>query len=141
MIGAIIAKIQVRKGFDLFSRQELDKLLSAWRDDAYLVYPGDVPASGTHQGKDALRKWFKNFFENYPEFSFKVKNVCVDNIFDLTGTNTIAVYWEFDSTTRNGGKWHNTGFSMFNIRFGKIVSCRDFMFDAGPGFRKSWGVK
>jgi ketosteroid isomerase-like protein len=139
MIGAIISKIQARKGFDLFSRRELDKFLSAWREDAYLVYPGDVPASGTHEA--AIRKWFINFFENYPEFTFKIKNVCVDNIFDLTGTNTLAVYWEFDSTTRTGDKWHNSGFSMFNIRFGKVVSCRDFMFDAGPGFRKSWGVK
>lgn len=141
MIGAIIAKIQVRKGFDLFSRRELEKFLKVWREDAYLVYPGDVPASGTHQGKDAIRKWFMNFLECSPEFRFTVKNICIDNIFDLIGTNTIAVYWEFDSTTRAGDKWHNSGFTMLSIRFGKIVSCRDFIFDTGPEFRKAWGVK
>lgn len=141
MLGVLITKIKVRQGFRQFSNHELEKFLANWRDDAYLVYPGDVPASGRMEGKPAIEKWFRNFFEQFTYINFTVNNVCVDNIFDLTGTNAVAVYWDFEGTNRDGYSVKNNGFTMLSLKFGKVTSARDFFFNTGTEFRMGWGVK
>ncbi len=141
MLGVFITKIKVRQGFRQFSNHELEKFMKNWREDAFLVYPGDVPASGRIEGKTAIWEWFRIFFEKCPEMNFTVKEICVENIFDFTGTNTVSTYWEFRCTNREGYKFENNGITFMTIRFGRIVSVRDFLFNTGPEFQKAWGVK
>ncbi len=140
MIGVFISKIKVIKGFEQLSNHELDKIISSWRDDCILIYPGDVAGSGRFEGKTSIRNWFQNFFEQFPGLKFTVRNICVDRIFDFTGTNTIAVYWEVDVTNRKGVKFHNRGFTKLNLKFGKITKSEDFFFDTGSGFKNIWSA-
>jgi ketosteroid isomerase-like protein len=141
MIGTFIAKIQISKGFDAMNRHDLDKFLSAWRDDSTFIYPGDIPASGKFEGKVSIEKWFKNFFEQFPKIKFTLKHICVDKIFDFTGTNTIAVYWNIDLTNQKGGEIHNKGITVLTIKLGKIMIAEDFIFNTGDEFRKIWSKK
>jgi len=141
MIGAYIAKFLVRRAFASANSHDLDKFIAAWRDDCTFIYPGDIPASGTHEGKAAAEKWFKKFFEQFPVINFQIKNVCVDNLFDFTGTNTVAVHWYIDSKNKKGLEGHNCGFTLIKTKFGKAYFVQDFIFDTGPEFRKVWGAK
>jgi ketosteroid isomerase-like protein len=51
MIGALVAKKALAHAFDALNRHDLPKFMSAWRDDGTFVYPGEIPESGTFQGK------------------------------------------------------------------------------------------
>ena len=95
MIGALIAKYKINHAYDALNRRDFEAFLSDWRDDCTFVYPGDLPVSGKFEGKDAIAKWFKNFLEQFPKLTFTVKNLCVDNVFDFVGTNTVAAHWEY----------------------------------------------
>ena len=63
MIGAIVAKIAVRKSFETLHRHDLKKFMSSWHDDGIMIYPGDMPHSGVFKGKPAIEAWFRHFFE------------------------------------------------------------------------------
>ena len=128
MIGAIIAKSRLRKAFNALNNHDLDAFISGWREDGTFIYPGDFSVSGTFQGKDAVRGWFENFFRQFPEIQFTVNYVCVDRLFDMTGTNTIAAQWDIDLTNKSGTKLQNIGINVIKLRGGKVTEVRDFFF-------------
>ena len=61
MIGAIVTKRALAKSFDALNRHDLAEFMSAWREDGVFIYPGDIPESGTFQGKSAVEGWFRRF--------------------------------------------------------------------------------
>ena len=69
MIGALVARKALAGAFDALNRHDLPTFMSAWRDDGAFVYPGDIPESGTFQGKSAVEGWFRRFFEQFPRIS------------------------------------------------------------------------
>lgn len=140
MIGALIAKKAIADAFEAMNRHDLAKFMSAWRDDGVFIYPGDVAASGTFEGKNAVESWFKNFFDHYPKIRFDVKDICVRNIFDLTGANVIAVHWNIMLTNRDGREGQNSGVTVIHIKGGKVVLVKDFIFDLGENFKLNWGA-
>jgi ketosteroid isomerase-like protein len=114
--------------------------MSAWRDDGVFIYPGEIPESGTFQGKSAVEDWFRHFFEQFPRIQFDVQDVCVRNIFDLSGTNVVAVHWNIQLTNREGMVGQNSGVTVVNIKRGKVFLVKDFFFDLGDDFRRGWGA-
>jgi ketosteroid isomerase-like protein len=62
MIGAIIAKKAITASFDAMNRHNLSEFMSAWREDAVFIYPGDIHASGTFHRKDAIESRINAFF-------------------------------------------------------------------------------
>ncbi len=140
MIGALIAKKNVSSAFDALNRRDVSAFLSDWRDDCAFIYPGSIPVSGKMEGKDAVKKWFQNFMEQFPEIKFTVRSVSVENIFDIVGTNVVMAHWDIDLTNRDGKVVHNSGVSIINIKFGKAYSVTDYIFDTGDKFRTAWGV-
>lgn len=140
MIGALVAKKALADTFDALNRHDLPKFMSAWRDDGVFIYPGDIPESGTFQGKSAVKNWFQRFFEQFPRIRFDVQDICVRNIFDLSGTNVVAVHWNIDLTNREGRVGQNSGVTMVSIRRGKVILVKDFMFDLGENFRRNWSA-
>jgi ketosteroid isomerase-like protein len=128
MIGSIIAKSQVLKSFNALNNRDLDAFLSAWHDNGTFIYPSDLSVSGTFQGKQAVRNWFDNFFRQFPEIKFTVNHICVDRLFDITGTNTIAAQWNIEVTNKSGLKVQNIGINVIKIDRGKITEARDFFF-------------
>jgi len=67
MIGALVARHALTRAFDALNRRDLPAFMSAWRDDGVFIYPGEIPESGTFQGKSAVEGWFRRFFEQFPE--------------------------------------------------------------------------
>ena len=140
MIGALVAKKALAKAFDALNHHDLPKFMSAWWDDGVFIYPGDIPESGTFQGKSAVENWFQRFFEQFPGIRFDVQDICVRNIFDLSGTNVVAVHWNIELTNREGRVGQNSGVTVVSIRRGKVFLVKDFMFDLGENFRRNWSA-
>ena len=140
MIGAIIAKKSIAASFEAMNWQDLDEFMSAWRDDGVFIYPGEIPESGTFEGKIAVEGWFRNFFDKYQKIQFDVKNICVENIFDLTGTNVVAVHWNIHLTNLDGREGQNSGVTVMNIKGGKLFLVKDYIFDLGENFKLNWSA-
>ena len=141
MIGALIAKQKIASGYDALNNRDVEAFLAAWRDDCTFIYPGDLPISGKMEGKSAIEKWFKNFFDQFPKIKYTLKNVCVDNVFDFMGTNTVAVHWDSEYTNKDGKEFQNSGVSIIKIKFGKAECVKDYYFDTGDKFKTAWGIK
>jgi len=141
MIGAIIAKKAIAGAFEAMNRHDLSGFMSGWRDDGVFIYPGEIPASGIFKGKSAVENWFQNFFEQFPKIKFIIQNICVRNIFALTGTNVVAVHWNIQLTNRDGREGQNSGVTVISIKGGKVFEVQDFIFDLGENFKINWSAR
>ena len=140
MIGTLIAKKALASAFDAMNRHDLAAFMSAWHEDAVFIYPGDIPQSGTFRGKTEVENWFRGFFKQYPAINFQIQSVCVANIFGFLGNNRAAVHWNVRLTNQEGRKGENSGVTVLDIRGGKVVSVKDFIFDLGENFRLNWSA-
>ena len=140
MIGALLAKKALADAFQALNRRDLSKFMSTWRDDGVFVYPGQISESGTFQGKSAVEGWFRNFFDQFPKIQFDVQDICVRNIFDLFGTNVVAVHWNIQLTNREGRVGRNSGVTVVHIERGRVFLVKDFIFDLGEDFRRNWSA-
>lgn len=140
MIGALLARKALLGAFDALNRHDLAKFMSAWRDDGVFVYPGEIPESGTFEGKAAVEAWFRHFFEQFPRIRFDVQDLCVRNLFDLSGTNVISAHWNIQLTNREGRVGQNSGVTVVSIERGKVFLAKDFIFDLGDNFRRNWSA-
>jgi ketosteroid isomerase-like protein len=140
MIGALVARKAIANSFEAMNRHDLTKFMSVWRDDGMFTYPGEIPASGSFRGKSAVEGWFRNFFSQFPKIHFDIQDICVQNIFALTGTNVVAVHWNIQLTNRNGREGQNSGVTVISIKRGKVVAIKDFIFDLGENFKRNWGA-
>ena len=140
MIGAIVAKKALADAFEALNHHDLFKFMSAWRNDGVFIYPGEIPESGTFRGRDAVEGWFRGFFDQFPSIRFDIKDICVRNIFDLTGSNVVAVHWDLQLTNRQGRVGQNSGVTVVTIQGGKVVLAKDFIFDLGENFKLNWGA-
>ncbi len=138
MIGAIIAKSNTRKAFKALNNHDIETFMSLWHEDGSYTYPGNVSASGTHQGKDAVRSWFERFFQQFPEIQFTLNNICVDRIFDMTGKNTVITDWTIEYTNNSGTKVQNIGIDVVKISGGKVIEIRAFFFYP-ERLKDAWG--
>jgi ketosteroid isomerase-like protein len=141
MIGAFIAKMKVRSAFEALNQRNFPAFSAAWRNDCVFIYPGDIDVSGKFEGKVAIEKWFKNFLEQFPKIKFTIKNICVDNVLDLVGTNVVAAHWDIDLTNRDGKESQNSGVTVIEIKFSKALYVKDFLFDTGATWRAGWGFE
>jgi ketosteroid isomerase-like protein len=129
MIGAILARRQARAQFARLNARDLEGFMRGVADDAVFDFPGPTGISGHHVGKAAVRTFFQAMLDDHPEIRFTVRHVAVENIFSVTGTNTLLVEWDLDYTNRAGRMFHNSGITSGSARGGKIVRLRDYLFD------------
>lgn len=140
MIGAIIAKKAMVKAFQAMDNHDLKTFMSAWQDDAVFIYPGEIYASGSFEGKAAIEGWFRKFFEQFPKIHFDIQDICVKNIFAMSGNNVVAVHWNIHLTNREGRVGENSGVTILNIEGGKVARAKDFIFDLGINFKLNWSA-
>jgi ketosteroid isomerase-like protein len=140
MIGALMAKRALAGAFDALNRHDLVRFMSTWRDDGVFVYPGDIPESGRFEGRNAVEGWFRRFFEQFPTIQFDVQDICVSHLFDLLGTNVVAVHWNIRLVNREGREGRNSGVTVITIARGKVSCVKDFIFDLGDNFRRNWSA-
>ena len=140
MIGAILARKAIAGAFDALNRHDLAKFMSAWKDNGVFIYPGEIPQSGRFEGKNSVENWFRNFLDQFPKIHFNIRDICVKNIFALTGTNVVAVHWDIRLTNREGREGENSGVTVINISGGKVFLVKDYIFDLGENFKLNWGA-
>jgi ketosteroid isomerase-like protein len=129
MIGAILAQRQARAQFAHLNAHDCEAFMSGIADDAVFDFPGPTGITGSYIGKAAVRTFFETMLDDHPEIRFTVRHVAVENIFSVTGSNTLLVEWDLDYTNRAGRTFHNSGVTSGSARGGKIVRLRDYLFD------------
>lgn len=139
MIGALLAKHKTPAIYQAFNRHDLKAVLSNFADEVTFIFPGDVRASGVHTGKEAVARWFEQFFAQFPTLRFTVRRVAVVNLFDMVGNNVVVTRWDVEVVNRQGRQGQNSGVTVTTLRRGKAVHIQDFIFDTGPNFRAAWG--
>jgi ketosteroid isomerase-like protein len=140
MVGALIAKQAIRSGFDALNKGDLEKFLKAWSENAIWIYPGKVKAGGQFVGKAEVKRWFEEFIKQFPQMKFILKNVGVDNIFDMVGNNTIFAQWDLELTNKDGLKSTNSGVTVLKIKGSKVIHGEDFMTTIdGDDYKRAWG--
>lgn len=130
MIGSIIAQRKIREGIENMNKRDLDALMAGWADDGVLIYPGKVSGSGRFEGKEAIRKWYENTFEQFPQLEVTVDHVMVENLFDFVGTNVVAVNYNIKAINRQGAENHTWAVNLTKIQYGKVIEMRSFIFGA-----------
>jgi ketosteroid isomerase-like protein len=98
---------------------EVDKLMSAYADDAVLFFPGSSSWSGEHRGKPAIRAWLERFVELEPTFHLGDAAV--------TGPPwNMRLFFRFSDriVAPDGFEYRNAGIEYVRMRFGKIVEHR-----------------
>ena len=141
MIGTFIAKMKIRSAFEALNNGDFPTFSAAWRDDCVFIYPGDIAVSGRFEGREAIEKWFKHFMEQFPKMNFTLKNVCVGNLLDMVGTNTVIAEWDLEVTNREGKEVQNSGTTTIDIKFGRATYVKDYVFDTGAKWREGWGAE
>jgi len=138
MIGAIIAKRKLNSAFDALNNRDVDKFLANWADEATFIFPGYVSVGGEFKGKPAIRDWFGRMIKQCPKINFMARHVCIQNIFDMTGTNHVAVEWDVELTNKDGIQVKNSGVTRIDLKMGKAVLVKDYIFDP-EAVKKEWG--
>lgn len=128
MIGALIAKAAVKKTFSSLNQKDLTRFLKDWHDDAVFQYPGDLSVSGTYEGKAMITTWFEKMFSQFSSIHFTPRHICVENLFDVLGSNTLIVQVDIQLTNKHGVEIENSAAIFLRLKHGKVVAARDYFF-------------
>jgi len=137
MIAGLIHKRAAKDGFEAINQHDFPKAISPFHDDATLIFPGEIPISGTFKGKAAIEGFFRTWFDQFPSIHFDIKDIYVKSIFGLRN-NTVAVRWDVQETTRDGRVGKNSGVTVIDVKGAKIIRLQDFVFDLGENMKRLW---
>ena len=77
--------------------------------------------------------------EQYPEIRFDVKHVCVENLFDISGTNYVIAHWDIRVKRLDGKVFNNNGVTTVELRSRKATEVWDFIFDLDT-VKEAWSL-
>jgi ketosteroid isomerase-like protein len=129
MIGVLVAKALARRSYAAINRGDVAGFMANWSNDAKLIYPGNLSASGTKTGRAEIEAWFRHFKEAIPTRTFRLISISVSNIFDFLGNNVIAVQWDNRPVNRKGKEFYIRGATISTARWGKITDSITYVFD------------
>jgi ketosteroid isomerase-like protein len=129
MIAELIIKKAAKDGFEAINQHDLPKVMSSYQDDATLIYPGEVPGSGTFKGKAAIEGWWRQWFDQFPSTHFDIKDIYVKSI------NAAVIHFDAQVTNRDGRAGKNSGVGVYEIKGSKIFREQLFIFDQGEDKR------
>lgn len=136
MVGAELTRRRFLKLGELFEQRDPDTLLRAWADDAVFEFGGASGISGRFAGKDAIRGWFDRWFARMNALEMTIRHVGVTAPWALGRSNTVMVEWTAEETS-HGVRVHSEGVTVYDVRRGKIVRARNYLFDERPAI-DSW---
>lgn len=138
MIGAMALKLEVRQGFAMMNRKDLVWLMRGWAKDAVLEFPGKTPISGRYEGKPAVEAFFRRMFDRMATIHFTVRRIVVAHPFALGLTNTVLIEWAADEVSHDGISIHVEGVTVSDVRRGRNVASREYIFDPDL-LERMWG--
>ena len=77
------------------------------------------------KGKKAIRAWFENWREMFPDLKFTIKDIYLKNNIYFGTTNVMAVHWESTGTNRFGKKVSSSGIGIVTMKGTKISRVQD----------------
>jgi ketosteroid isomerase-like protein len=138
MIGALIAKKKIASAHRSLNNRDIGSFLAGWHDEATWIYPGDLSVSGEFKGKKTIQEWYRKYMDRFTNIKITPKSMCVQNLFDLVGTNVVAVTWDEGATSQDGDTFVFNGVHVINLKSGKAMHVQDYVFDTEE-IRKAWG--
>lgn len=129
MIGALILKFGLRRGWDALNRGDLDYFERYLADDVVFEQPGPPPIGGRVVGKAAWRAMMQAWFDAVPVYHYRILHAALDKPWALTLTNTVISEFEVTETNAAGVTRVGRGIDVSEVRRGKVVAERTYMFD------------
>ena len=129
MIGAIVMKIGARRAWDAFNRRDLDYLERSMAEDVVVEIPGRPPIGGRFVGRKACREANQRWMDSLASFEWRVIHLAVANPLALGLTNTVLTEFELLETTHDGRSHRGRGVDVSELKRGKLVAGRTYMFD------------
>jgi len=129
MIGAIVAKKKAKSAFEALNNRDIHSFIASWSKDATFIYPGSISASGTINGRAEIEKWFNNYLQQFPRYAFSLRSICVERIFDVSGSNVVTVEWDYSGENVNGKIIKNSGVTVIEISRMKAIRVQDYIYD------------
>ncbi|MBX7546703.1 nuclear transport factor 2 family protein [Streptomyces sp. NPDC004232] len=113
----------VLRYFEALAAGDQETIRNSWAEDGSCWYGGDLPISGTWQGRDQVINGFlaTAFAHLDPdrEIGLKVTNVFGEG-------EQVLVEWDSWATGRTGRAYHEHNIGVFTVRAGKIVNMREY---------------
>lgn len=102
---------------------DTEVIRASFAKDATWEYPGDLPLSGTWQGRDAIVNDFLGslgpLFEPGTPLTIELTSM-------LSAGDQVVAEWTSRATARGGAAYHNRNIGVFTVRDGKIISIREY---------------
>jgi ketosteroid isomerase-like protein len=117
----------IRKGYDAFSRGDMDTLRSMMANDATQHVPGTHPLSGDFKGVDSILDYYRRLSEETNgTFRVELRNVLVDG-------RGHAISLHHFTAERGGKRIDETGGIVFRIVGDKITDLDECVEDIDKG--------
>ncbi|HRO31437.1 MULTISPECIES: nuclear transport factor 2 family protein [Micrococcaceae] len=121
-MGAVEDAELVRRGYEAFSAGDLGALGELFGEDAVWHVPGQGALSGAKRGREAILAFFRELGER-SQGSLRV------TVRDIIGGETHTVGIHHSHAVRNGKTLDQDTVTVFVLRDGKVIECREFLED------------
>ncbi|MBO1336556.1 nuclear transport factor 2 family protein [Streptomyces sp. VRA16 Mangrove soil] len=113
----------VQRYFDALAAGDQQAILDAWAEDGSVWYGGDLPISGTWQGRDQVVDGFLGtaFAHLDPEREVGLE---ITNMFGEG--EQVLVEWHSWATGRTGRAYDQRNIGVFVVRDGRITAMREY---------------
>ncbi len=138
MLGAIFLKLIVKRAIKAINRHELSAFMQSFAEEAVFIYPKEVKVGGIINGKSAITLWFKRWMQQFTKSHFTIKHLCLENPWDIIGTNFITVEWKIKITNKDSVSAELDGITTIQTKLGKAVVVRDYI-DNTVKLKQIWG--
>lgn len=129
MIGALILRWKVPRVFAAMRRMDMQALCRDMRDDVVFEFPGQSRLSGRYEGRKAFEGFWHRVFDRYQKFDIRPRRIALVHPYAFGASNIALAEWVMDGVTRDGLTVHLEGVAVIEVRRGKMVHARDYIFD------------
>jgi ketosteroid isomerase-like protein len=102
MIGGLLAKQMVRRGFAALNLCDVDGVMALFADDAVLEFPGTSALAGRYEGAEAIRHFLVERCARVERLHYTLTHVAVTETLTLGTSNTVLVEWVLVETMPDG---------------------------------------
>lgn len=129
MFGALMLRMRFPQFCEAVSRKDVDAACRDIGEDVVFEFPGQSSISGRYDGRPAFRAYWLRLFDRYDTFTMTPKRIALARPYAFGLTNTVLMEWVVDVLANDGLSLRAEGVTVVEIRHGKAVHVRDYIFD------------